>query len=288
MTAVTAARPATPVRQVVSQLALAEARRLLRHPVVLAGLLLSLIASVAATADPDARAGGLPFLFLSGAAVWPLAVGGFLAANLAAVRTRRHGTVELEDTTVTGPADRTLGVLAAMAALTTLGLLLVLVDTILFGAWDGLPVRLFEGYVDRAMHPAELAQGPLVVTFMAALGVAVGRWVPSRLLGPLMLVPAVVGFFQVTWRFDGIAWRFAPVMVHEEQIAWVQVTPGSGYSILGGFATTDLTWHLVYLVGLTVVCAAVAVARFERSRRVASAAGVGVLLAALGGLLQLP
>lgn len=273
---------------VVSQLARAEARRLLRHPAALAGLALSLVGGVAAALTPHHEAGELGFVLLSGAGAWPLAVGAFLAANLTAGRTHRHGTDEVEDTTVTDGAERTRGILAATLGLVALALVLLGIDAILLRAWDGIPVRLEDGFVRRDMHVAELAQGPLVVAVMASLGVAFGRWVPSRLLGPLMLVPAVVGFFQVTWRFDSTVWRFAPVMVHEHQAGWVQVTPSSGYSILDGFAVGDLAWHLLYLVGLAVLLAAVAVARFDRGRRTRLTGLIGLAVAAIGGILQLP
>lgn len=288
--AAAAAAPAAAAsaRPVVLQLALAEARRLVRHPIVLAGVALSLAGTVAAALTPYQQAAELRFVFLSGAGHWPLAVGAFLAANLTAVRTRRHGSAELEDTTVTGPARRTVGVLVAMAAPTAWGLALLAVGSVLLGAWDGVEIHTPEGFLTRSMHPAELAQGPLVVGAMAVLGVAFGRWVPSRLVGPLMLVPAVIGFFHATWRFEAPVWRFAPVMVHEHPVGWIQVTPSSGYSIIDGFAIGDLAWHLVYLVGLIVLLAAVAIARFDASPRVRLAGAAGLLLAALGGVLQLP
>lgn len=282
------ARRATVTRAVVSQLALAEGRRLVRHPLVLAGLALSLAGGIAAALTPHEQAGELAFIMLSGGGAWPLAVGAFLAANLTAARTRRHGTVELEDTTVTGAADRTLGILTAMGSLVLVAIALLAVDVAMLRAWDGVAVRLEEGFVHRSMHPAELAQGPLAVGFLAALGVAFGRWVPSRLVGPLMLVPAVVGFFHATWRFPSSIWRFAPVMAHEQQVGWVQVTPSSGYSIIADFAVGDLAWHLLYLLGLTVVVAALAVARFDRGRRVRIAGSAGIVLAVLGGIQQLP
>lgn len=282
------ARGDTVARSVVGQLALAEARRLVRHPLVLAGLALSLAGGVAAALTPHEQAGELAFIMLSGGGAWPLAVGAFLAANVTAARTRRHATAELEDTTVTGPAERTLGVLTATASLVLVAVVLLAVDVAMLRAWDGVAVRLEEGFVDRSMHPAELVQGPLAVGFMAVLGVAFGRWVPSRLVGPLMLVPAVVGFFHATWRFPSSIWRFAPVMAHEQQVGWIQVTPSSGYSIIADFAVGDLTWHLVYLTGLTVLVAAVAVARFARGRRVRLAVSAGIVLAVLGGIQQLP
>lgn len=278
----------TAARKVVSHLALAEAARLVRHPLVLAGLALSLVGGVAAALTPHEQAGELGFVVLSGGGAWPLAVGSFLAANMTAVRARRHGTTELEDTTVTGAADRTLGILTAMASLVLMAIGLLAIDMALLRAWDGVAVRLPDGFVHRGMHPAELVQGPLAVSFMAALGVAFGRWVPSRLIGPLMLVPAVVGFFHATWRFSGTVWRFAPVMAHEQQAGWIQVTPSSGYAIIADFAVGDLAWHLLYLAGLTVLVAAVAIARHDRGRRVQVAASAGLVLAVLGGIQQLP
>lgn len=285
----TVTTPTVTSAPVVVQLAIAEGRRLVRHPLVLGGLALSLVGTVAAALTSGEHAGDLAFMILSGGGQWPLAVGTFLATNVAAVRGRRHGTLELEDTTVTGAAPRTVGVITAAAVPAILAAALLVTGYVLLGAADGIRLRFPDGFVERPMHPVELAQGPLVVGVMAVLGVAFGRWIPSRLIGPLMLIPAVIGFFHATWRFDSTAWRFAPVMAHERQVGWVQVTPGSGYSVLDGFAIGDLAWHLVYLVGLGVLLGAVAVARsVPSSRRVRGIALAGLSLAAVGGLLQLP
>lgn len=288
MTAVVA--PAAPARShhVVLQLAVAEGRRLVRHPVVLVGLALCLTGLVVAARTTPEESGSLPVILLSGAGQWPLAVAALLAANLTAVRPRRYGTPELEDTTLTGPGTRTLGLLAATGALTLVAFALLAVAAVTFEAWNGIPVRFAEGFASRHMHITEFLQGPLAVTTMAVLGVVLGRWVPTRLLAPLLLLPGLVGFLHTMWRFDAPAWRFAPIMVHEQQLAWVQVTPSGGYSIIGGFAIGDLAWHLVYLAGVTVLLAVAAVARSGWSRPLGIAAGSGLALAVAGGTLQLP
>lgn len=278
--------PAVPLRPLVDQLGRAEAWRLVRHPLVLIGLALSLAEVVAAALTSPQDAGDLRFIFLSGSAHWPLAVGAFLAANLLALRSHRHGTAELEDTTVTSSARRATALLAATGVLLLLGALLVLVELVVLDAWDGVPVRLPDGFVERPMHPVELLQGPLVVLVMSVLGIALGRWLPTRALGPLMLVPAVLGFFHSTWRFDGLAWRFSPLMAHEDAVGWVQVTPTSGYSVLAGFDVAALSWHLVYVIGLVILLAAASVARTHRSRTLAGVAGVGAVVTLAGAVLQ--
>lgn len=288
MTAVVAPPAAARTRHVVIQLAVAEGWRLVRHPVILVGLALCLTGVVAAARTSAEQSGGFPVILLSGAGLWPLAVGALLAANLTAVRPRRYGTSELEDTTLAGPGTRTLGLLAATGALALVGFVLLAVAAVVLEVWNGIPVRFPEGFVSRQMHVIEFLQGPLAVTSMAVLGVALGRWVPTRLLAPLLLFPALIGFMHAMWRFDAPAWRFAPIMVHEQQVAWVQVTPSSGYSIIGGFAIGDLAWHLVYLAGVTVLLAVAAVARAGRSRALGIAAVAGLALAAVGGVLQLP
>lgn len=279
--------PAVPTRRIVGTLARAEAWRLVRHPIVLIGLALSMAEAVAASLTDPVQAGDLRFTFLSGSAHWPLAVGAFLAANLLALRSRRHGTAELEDTTVTPSGVRTAALLTASLSACLLGVVLSAVTFVLFGAADGVPVRLQDGFVSRPMHPFELLQGPLVVLVMSLLGIVLGRWLPTRAVGPLMLVPAVIGFFHSTWRFSGEGWRFSPLMVHEEPLRWVQVTPSSGYSVLAGFDVAGLGWHLVYLVGVAVLLGAAAVARTERSSRLTALAAVGAVVAAVGGVLQL-
>lgn len=278
---------AVPTRGIIEALARAEAWRLVRHPIVLIGLALSVAEVVAAWLTSGGHGGDIRFMFLSGSAHWPLAVGAFLAANLLVLRSRRHGTAELEDTTVTPSSVRTWALLTASLAAFVLGVVLIAGTFVLFGAGDGVPVRLEDGFVDRAMHPFELLQGPLVVLVMSLVGIVLGRWVPTRAVGPLMLVPAVIGFFHSTWRFSGEAWRFSPLMVHEHQLTWVQETPSSGYSILAGFDVAGLGWHLVYLGGACLLLGAAAVARTERSPRLAAVAVVGGVLAAIGGVLQL-
>ena len=102
------------MRASLSPLAVVEARRLLTHPILLMGAALSALA----IAFSVPREGQLQSFLLMGLAILPLALGTFVAANQAALRSRRDRAEELLDTLPQDARTRTgAQLLAVLAAL---------------------------------------------------------------------------------------------------------------------------------------------------------------------------
>jgi hypothetical protein len=126
-----------------------------------------------------------------------------------------------------------------------------------------------------------LLQGPVTIVGGCAVGVMVARWLPFR--GAVLVV--VVGLVAVNvWLANGstdmqlfgfmtswAAWAAGSV------VGWAGVIPGSP------------AWHVVYLLGLSGMAAAAALARNAERRAPYVAAGlVSLFVAVAGGIGQLP
>ena len=108
------ALPAQPLAPTVRQLARIEGMRMLRHPVVLVGLALS----VAFTLLNEWDSVGGDYFAVTGPGLLPLLVS-LVAANLAALRSRRSDTDELYASLPSPARARTLAQLASLAWLGT-------------------------------------------------------------------------------------------------------------------------------------------------------------------------
>ncbi len=243
-----------------------EARRLVLHPVVLAGVALSaLIVGVGA-----GREGQLQAFLLMGVAVLPLALGTFVAANLAAQRSRRAGAEELLDTLPCGAATRTAAQLAALLATLPLALVLLAVAHLLFGAGDGLIIS-YDG-ARRVPAAVELAQGPLLVLALGAVGVLLGRVAPVSLLSAFIAVAIV--FLEVplaAWAPEtSLRWA-APLVSDIVAVpdTWVPCEPTGPHmcGVVDHFDTTAMAWHLLALAGVAA-CAAAGALIARRSARI--------------------
>lgn len=237
-----------------------EARRLLTHPVLLAGLALSVVALVAGAR----RDGQAQTFLLMGVVVLPLALGTFAAANLAALRSRRAGAEEMLDALPQGIATRTGAQLLAVLAVLPLAIGLLAAGYLVFGAGEGLIIDLDGSRRTPAL--VELAQGPLLIMALGALGVLLGRIAPVALLAALLVV--VILFAEVplaSWTPD-TALRWAVPLVNNTIAVpdtWFPCEPGSD-SMCGTVDHYDvvaMAWHLVALAGLAVAAAAAALAR---------------------------
>lgn len=255
-----------------------ETRRLLTHPLVLAGLALSVVA-LAAGARRDGQA---QTFLLTGLLVLPLALGTFAAANLAALRSRRGGAEELLDTLPHGVGTRTGAQLLAVLAVVPVAIGLLAAGHLLFGAGAGL-VTGFDG-ARREPALVELAQGPLLVVSLGAVGVLLGRVAPVALLGALLVV--VVVFLEVplaAWGPD-TAWRWV-VPLSNDIVAvpdsWWPCEPTGEWMCgrVDHFATDGMAWHLLALAGVAGAAAAAALAR-RRAVRLGLGAGAVALVAA--------
>lgn len=284
MTAVTAptdlrttARP----RRAVRALAGIEGRRLLAHP----ALLLSLLPLVYAFA-PDQEF--FRHRLLLGGVLGGTAIGVMLAANLAASRSRRHGTDELYDSLPVPASSRITAQLLAVAWGVGVGVAVLAVAYVATRAWDGLAVpAASEPFVGERVHPtvAELAQGPLFVAFAGALGVALAAWAPSTILA---VVIAVVPLSQtqipmVLWWGMGRGWWWFLPLVHD-----LDVVGGNGeHQLVDQVRVAAMGWHLAYLAGLVGILSVAALSRRRRDARVAGLAALGSVLVVVGGAAQL-
>ena len=248
----------------VRALARVEARCLLRHPVFLVGVLLTAVIVV-----PNASSNGQAQLFLLlGGGVLPLAAGTFIAANLAALRSRRDGTDELFGALPRRGSARTAAQLLAVTVAAPVALILLGAMFIALGASAGLVV----GHDGMRHTPAavELAQGPLLVVFLGAAGIALARLAPSVVVAPLALVALLALEVPVTvWQAGGRLHWLAP-LAHDTIAApgaWVPCAPADtlpGCDLVLGYDLAGMRLHLLYLACLTVVAAAAALLRTRR------------------------
>jgi hypothetical protein len=253
-----------------------EARRLVAHPLVLAGALLSLLAiAVGARRDGQSQS-----FLLMGVAVLPLALGTFVAANLAALRSVRAGSEELLDTLPQDVRVRTGAQLLALLAAVPIALALLALAYLLFDAGDGL---IISQHGDRRL-PAlvELAQGPLLVLALGAVGVLLGRLIPFAQLVALLVVAIIFVEVPLAAWAPETPLRWA-VPVVNDMIAvpdtWEPCEPGSGYLCgeIDHFDTAAMAWHLLALAACTAAAAAAALTRGRAARAGLAAAAVAVV-----------
>ncbi len=244
-----------------------ESGRLLRHPAVLAATAVSVwllwrwgkgTAPVLHYADIATQ---VPLAALAGAAL--------LATNLAVLRSHRDGAVDLYGATRLSLARRTLSHLLSVLPLVALGAILVVADL----AWlAGTPGSV------GSPHLAEAATGPALIVLGGCLGVLHGRLARSVALAPLVLVALALGSLTVAELYKG----------GQDQRPWTwlgTLLPAPPFDpppadLLGRPAT----WHLVYLLGIAVTVAALALWRSQahaRAPRRAQAAATMALVAAL-------
>lgn len=234
-----------------------EARRLLRHPGLVVGVLPAvLLIRTAAGGSFLGDADGDVAL-----ALVPLAWATMVATNLAALRTRRHGTTELYDSTPTTARTRTLGHLAS-------GLAAAAAAVAVLGAW--LVVEVVKGSPGTP-NPAELAIGPLLVAGAAALGVLAARWAPWAIVTAALLIATFVVQGELTSTRIGENSPF-------RWLAFADNSPGADdRQPFPG----PVDWHVAYVAGMVALAWVLAVARHGLTR------GVAVALAAVLGVTTL-
>ncbi|HLT83460.1 MAG TPA: hypothetical protein VKZ83_04430 [Phototrophicaceae bacterium] len=255
---------------VVLPLAAVEARRLLLHPVMLAGIAVFLVHTISSTlTDPTPRTAFSAVVDLPSFVPGVFAI---LAANLVASRDVRAGSVEMLTPAPARPAPR-VGALC-LAGLVPAVLMQALV--LVLWAWH----LALERYVDPPTA-AHLLQGPVTVAGACLLGVLLAVWVPTRATGIIALVVMVALNVWLGGR-EGAVELFGP-MVHWPEWGlmfardWVGFIPGSP------------GWHVVYLLGLTAAAGAGALVRVSDRRTPAVLATLAALaLAVVAGIAQLP
>ncbi|MBW6434804.1 hypothetical protein KZ829_13755 [Actinoplanes hulinensis] len=264
-----APRPGDPRRAMLA-LARTEGVRLLRHPAVIAGLLLFTGPEIhrwltgranrfPVLQDEDWSTQFLALLVLGG--------GALIAANLAALRADRHATTGLYDTLVLPPAWRTGAFLLAVLPFTLLVAVLTATRIALLAALPGSAGR---------PDPAELALHPAVVLLFGAAGVLLARLVRTVIVAPLLLLAAAVAVYAAGLSLPGHVRWLLPVALEQPPMP-----------VPVALTSRPSGWHLAYVAGLIVLVALAApVAAGARSRRLVMAGVAALSVTAGAGAAQ--
>jgi hypothetical protein len=235
----TATAPPMPVlpRVTIRALALLEARLLLRNRMLWLGVMLAaaLCTAWGWTRQPDWHA------FAANAGMAALVLAGFLMllGHRAASRDHRYGSTETASALPTSSRQRTLALLAlvpvgSFAGATAFGIAVL-------GLLPAWPAGVFDPWLVLITVTVPMTG--------AALGVAVGRWLPATAAGPLALFAsaAVLGALPVIGSAAGdLPWLLFPVLIE---------APG---------VSQPTAWHLLYLVAALVAVVAVVALRHRR------------------------
>lgn len=237
---------AAPVGSATAQLALLEGRRLARHPLFLTGLV---FAAGGCAAFLSRRSVGHPGWDAYGWTVYAgfvlLAPLTMVATNMVTLRDRRAHTVEQHEALPLGVRARVGATLTAILAPTAVAVTALAV----VAAYAASRFHL-----DRS-DVLVLASLPLILTTLAALGVALARWMPNPFVAPAV----AIALYLWTPGNDPSAWR---------TLMPLNAADGIGLAAL----------RLPYLLGLTLLFAGAALTQPQRSR-------TGVLLAVAGAAL---
>lgn len=272
----------------VRQLARVEGRRLLRHPVVLVALVLSAAWTIAFSRGP---AGG-DYFAAAGPGLLPL-LAALVATNLAALRSRRSDTDELYESLPSPARTRTLAHLLSLGWLFAASIVFV---AAVLASLDGLDGFVIDDAGTTAVPSvAELAQGPVAVTAVAAIGIALARWIPFLPAAPVLATGLVLFQMPATsWNLQSAWTWFLPLVNAAETPPHTSPFPcdrfGDPTASCGGpvFQTTAVGWHLAYLAGAGIAFGAVALLRHDRRPRTIAVAAAGLVLAAVAGVFQIP
>jgi hypothetical protein len=254
--------PGPRIRSVLT-LSLIEGRLLIKHPAILVGPGVILLI---AGRGPDV----FRFFFMTGFGYFIIGIGTFLAANLCATRSRRDKTDELYGSLPLRPADRTAAQLLSLAFPLAGALLIAAALAMTTRPWAGASVRLDEE-PRMIMHGLpDFAQGPLLIAFLGVAGIALARWLTT-----LVAVPVL---FAVIFAGDSIT-ALSPGPTH-----WLN--PAAEYSKAQLESASTMTWHLVYLAGVTLLLGLAALARRPRGHGLLVYGAVALALTAVGGVMQ--
>lgn len=237
------AAPASPAQ---AQLALIEGRRLVAHPVVLAGLALVAAGCAAFLArDASGRAGWEASGWTVYAGFALMASFTMVATNVVTLRDHRAHTVEQHETLPMPVSTRVAAMLTA-----------ILAPTLLAAAGLAAITAYAASRFDLdAVDLLVLGSLPLIMTALAALGVALARWIPSPFIAPAL----ALAFYLWT--------------PGEQPSPWQTLMPLNSADDSGAAAM-----RVPYLLGLTLLFAGAALAQPGRSR-------TSTLLGATGAVL---
>ena len=252
-------------RTVAGALGGAEAWRIVRHPVTLAGLALFILVNGAVGGDDAVGAFDMP----TTGTTYFLGVFTYFAANLVTTRDRRSGGEEM---LAPLPADRLTRTVATVLAALGPAVLAVVVVVLVVGAYELL------GFFDVRPGFWHLAQAPVSVFGGALLGIMVGRWAPYPGVALLVMVA------MVAWNVAASnTENWGPVGTYT---SWARYTDNGSW---GGYYPGSPFWHVLYLVALCAMAAVGTVLRDVRNRLPWLAAGALLTLSALlAGWAALP
>lgn len=278
----TALRPhARAVPSSLLPLARFEARRLLRHPVLLVGAVLSVL-TIVTTARPT-----LQYLTHTMIGQLPIGLAALVALFLAASRTSRDDAAELVRPLPAAGATRDGALLlGALMALTPTTLLVGVLGSVLRDG-GGLALATPDGVVARLPTALEVLTPMVAVLACAALGVLLGRLLPHPVVIPALALVGIVQLLVGSWSLSSPSKWLLPFVDPTVQVDWVQLTPDSGYAIVDDVALDQLGWHLGYVLALAVTAALTTLAVDSRRRGIAAAAVVAAGVTIATGVLQL-
>ncbi len=255
---------ATRPRSALLALTRAEGLRLLRHPLFLIGMAISIVILAQATTNSPNEGGAFQqeivdflagdcFLFI-GAAIWT-----FLATFLAISRERRDSAQDFYDVEPVTPRTRTAAALLSVGYAGVAAAALVGIATLVLLGPDG-GHDVLGTFV--AVTPRELAQGPLFVVLAGVLGVLLGSWTRHVWIA----VPAAIAMF------------FPPAGLVEWIVFEQQRPRGAVFSLQDDISEG---WRLLTMAGLIVLAAAIAMLRNDQRLRVVllACAGLGATAA---------
>lgn len=244
-------------------LARLESRRLLLHPAFLFGVLVTpFILWLATGQEADVEwwqaDTGIPLGMV------PLGWFTIVAANLNALRSKRHGTEELLEAMPVPAIARTAA--HSLTALATVPVTLIAV----IGWALVVDVRMDALGTPRA---AEIAAALFIVAGAVVVGVVVARWLPHPMFG-------VAAVFVVSIA-EGLLGE--PANSAAKFLAFLAPHTDAGDPI---FDVRHAGWHLVYLAGLTVLVAVAALLRHGWRPPLKGALAGTLVLTGVAGYLQ--
>ncbi|MFI6039831.1 ABC transporter permease [Streptomyces sp. NPDC051315] len=203
-----------------------------------------------------------------------LALALLICTNAAALRSRKHGTVQQFDVLAMDPWRRTLAHLLSVVPFAVLTAAVVAAEF----TWEALkPGAIGHGSL------GELAVGPLTVLLSGITGVLLARLVPTS-FAPLMFVVATYVLIMIASAAGaGGAWvsRLAPVIGSDIE--------GGDDPVPSDLLGRPAAWHALYVAGLCalVSCGALLLAG-GRTRAVRTATALALAATTAGVIGQLP
>jgi hypothetical protein len=253
---VTPLTPTAPGRvgPAIRALALIEARRLVLHPLMLLGLAgtaWQLWTNESATQPLLHRSS-----VLTPGAIMPLAGATLIAANLAALRSARHHTDELYSCTSVSARGRTAAHLLSVVPMALLAAVLTSVVMLVLATHELAAGRIV---------PLELATGVVAVLIGGWIGVALARFTRLIVAAPLVALALWVLHIAMWISSDApLSWLAVVAMEAMDRMPGYGAFPPN-VDLLGRPAGA----HLLYVVVVAAVVAALALGRSATNRRTA-------------------